>query len=138
MNNKSHNRNKLIKARVTENEEILVKTKAKLYGYKNLSKYLVDAAIYEKITHIDIENQMELYNAYALNTRELKKITKEIRHICKYATQLDNNNISNLTSLIFTIINNQKQMLKLIDEKLDLQVWQEINRKNRNKDIQEE
>lgn len=135
MNNNPNNRNKLIKARVTEDEEILVKTKAKLYGYKNLSKYLVDAAIYEKITHIDLENQMEIYNAYALYTRELKKITKDIKHICKYATQLNNDNISTLTSLIFAITNNQKEMLKLIDEKLDLRVWQEINR---NKDIQEE
>ena len=36
---------------------------------------------------------------------------------------------------MFTIINNQKEMLKLIDEKLDLRVWQEINR---NKHTQEE
>ena len=135
MNEESRNRTKIIKARVTEDEEILVKTKAKIYGYKNLSKYLIDAAIYEKITHIDLDNQMIIYNAYAKNTKELRKITKEIRNICKYATQLNNIDISNIKSIMFTIINNQKEMLKLIDEKLDLQVWQSINR---NKEKQEE
>ncbi len=135
MNEDSKNRTKIIKARVTEDEEILVKTKAKIYGYKNLSKYLIDAAIYEKITHIDLDNQMKIYDAYAKNTKELKKITKEIRNICKYATQLDSIDISNIKSIMFNIINNQKEMLKLIDEKLDLQVWQSINR---NKDKQEE
>ena len=29
---------------------------------------------------------------------------------------------------MFTILRNQKDMLKLIDEKLNLKVWQEINR----------
>ena len=135
MNEDSKNRTKIIKARVTEDEEILVKTKAKIYGYKNLSKYLIDAAIYEKITHIDLDNQMTIYNAYAKNTKELKKITKEIRNMCKYATQLDSIDVSNIKSIMFTIINNQKEMLKLIDEKLDLQVWQSINR---NKEKQEE
>ena len=135
MNEDSKNRTKIIKARVTEDEEILVKTKAKIYGYKNLSKYLIDAAIYEKITHIDLDNQMKIYNAYAKNTKELNKIIKEIRTTCKYATQLNSIDVSNIKSIMFTIINNQKEMLKLIDEKLDLQVWQSINR---NKEKQEE
>ena len=135
MNEDSKNRTKIIKARVTEDEEILVKTKAKIYGYKNLSKYLIDAAIYEKITHIDLDNQMKIYNAYAKNTKELNKILKEIRTMCKYATQLNSIDVSNIKSIMFTIINNQKEMLKLIDEKLDLQVWQSINR---NKEKQEE
>ena len=79
MNNKTNNRTKLIKARVTEDEQILVKTKAKYYGYKNLSKYLIDAAIYEKVTYVDLDNHQLLYDAYAQNTKELKKITKEIK-----------------------------------------------------------
>ncbi len=129
------NRNKLMKARITENEEILVKAKAKHYGYKNLSKYLIDAAIYEKVTYVDIENQDKLYEAYDINTKELKKFIKEIRKITKFATQLDEITIKSITSLMFTIIKNQKDMLKLIDEKLDLKVWQEINH---DKEIQEE
>lgn len=132
--NKS-NRTKIIKARVTNEEQILVKTKAKYYGYKNLSRYLIDAAIYEKVTHVDLDNQQVIYNAYAENTKELRKITKQIKEITKYATELDNITIKTVTSLMFNILKNQKNMLKLIDEKLDLKVWQDINRK---KQIQEE
>ena len=69
------NRTKIIKARVNEFEESLVKAKAKIYGYKNLSKYLIDAAVYEKVTCVDVENKNLIYKAYAQNTKELKKIS---------------------------------------------------------------
>lgn len=124
--NSLNNRNKIIKARVTDFEESLVKTKAKIYGYKNLSKYLIDSAIYEKVTYVDIENQNLIYNAYAQNTKELKKILKEIRHLIKYATMIDNITTQNINIALSNIMRNQKQMLKLIDEKLDLKVWQQI------------
>ncbi len=130
-----NNRTKIIKARVTDEEQILVKTKAKYYGYKNLSKYLIDAAVYEKVTYVDLDNQQVIYDAYAKNTEELRKITKEIRRITKYATELDNITIQTVTSLMFTILSKQKDMLKLIDKKLNLKVWQEINHK---KQMQEE
>lgn len=128
MNNAHQNKDKIIKARVTEDEEILIKTKAEYYGYKSLSKYLVDAAIYEKLTCCDIKSQQLIYDAYAENTKEINKLTKEIRLIRKFATQLNNDNIKNLTSLLFTIIQKQKKMLELIDKKMDLEVWEEINR----------
>lgn len=135
MNENKNNRKQIIKARVTDEEKTLVKTKAEYYGYKNISKYLIDSAIYEKVTYIDLEKQDLIYDAYAQNTKELKKITKEIRAISKYATGLDEIKIKTLTSLMFTIIRNQKAMLKLIDEKLDLKVYQDIKR---NPKIQEE
>ena len=57
-----------------------------------------------------------------------KKITRELRNLIKYATSLDDVSIKAVKSLMFNVINNQKDMLKLIDEKLDFDVWQEINR----------
>lgn len=57
------------------------------------------------------------------------------KHLNKYATQIDSIKISRITNLMFQIINNQKNMLKLIGEKLDYNVWQEINRNNQ---VQEE
>ena len=81
MDNNTKNRNKIIKARVTEDEELLVKTKAKIYGYRNLSKYLIDAAIYEKVTYVDLENQNLIYDAYAQNTKELKKFVNKLENI---------------------------------------------------------
>lgn len=120
-------RNKIIKARVTDTEELLVKQKAKYYGYKNLSKYLVDSAIYEKVTYVDTKNQDLILKAYDENNEELRKFLKQIRNICKYATMIDSMTVQNIKSIMFTIIRNQKKILNLIDEKLDLEVWKEIN-----------
>ena len=135
MEENKNNRTKLIRARVTEDEVVLIKTKAKYYGYKNLSKYLIDAAINEKVTHFDLKGKKEIYDAYSENTKEIRKFVKEIKHMNKYATQIDNIKISRITNLMFQIIKNQKDMLKLIGEKLDYNVWQEINRNNQ---VQEE
>ncbi|MCI9038883.1 MAG: hypothetical protein HFJ29_03275 [Clostridia bacterium] len=128
------NKTKIIKARVTEDEKCLIKAKAKSYGYKDLSKYLIDASIYEKVTFTDIKNQKLIYDSYASNTKELKKILKDIRHIIKYNTQIDDMAVQNIKLMLVNIMRNQKNMLKLIDKKLDLDVWQEVNRKK----VQEE
>lgn len=135
MEENKNNRTKLIRARVTEDEVVLIKTKAKYYGYKNLSKYLIDAAINERVTHFDLKGKKEIYDAYSENTKEIRKFVKEIKHLNKYATQIDSIKISRITNLMFQIIKNQKDMLKLIGEKLDYNVWQEINRNNQ---VQEE
>ena len=123
----SKQRRKWIKVWLSDEERILVESKAEFYGYKRLAKYIRDAAIYEKVTYVDLKNKEELYVAYSENTKELKKITKEIRHISKYATQLNDEQRKDLLDLMFAILRNQKAMIKLIDEKLDLEVWKEVN-----------
>lgn len=123
----SKQRRKSIKVWLSDEERILVESKAEFYGYKRLAKYIRDAAIYEKVTYVDLKNKEELYVAYSENTKELKKITKEIRHISKYATQLNDEQRKDLLDLMFAVLRNQKAMIKLIDEKLDLDVWKEVN-----------
>ena len=123
----SKQRRKSIKVWLSDEERILVESKAEFYGYKRLAQYISDAAIYEKVTYVDLKNKEELYVAYSENTKELKKITKEIRHISKYATQLNDEQRKDLLDLMFAILRNQKAMIKLIDEKLDLEVWKEVN-----------
>lgn len=123
----SKQRRKSIKVWLSDEERILVEAKAQYYGYKRLAQYIRDAAIYEKVTYINLKNKEELYIAYAENTKQLKKITKEIRHISKYATQLSDENRKNLLDMMYAVLRNQKSMIKLIDEKLDLDVWKEIN-----------
>lgn len=120
---------------VSDDEKNLLETKAKYYGYKTFAAYIRDSAIFEKVTHIDLIGKKQIYDAYAENTKEIKKIVKEIKHLNKFATQINNIELGRITSLMFNIINNQKQIMKLIGEKLDYKVWQEINRKNQ---IQEE
>lgn len=123
----SKQRRKSIKVWLSDEERILVESKAEFYGYKRLAKYIRDAAIYEKVTHVDLKNKEELYVAYAENTKELKKITKEIRHISKYATRLTDETKKDILDVMYAVLENQKAMIKLIDEKLDLDVWKEIN-----------
>lgn len=123
----SKQRRKSIKVWLSDEERILVETKALYYGYKRLAKYVRDAVIYEKVTYVDVKNKDQLYLAYAENTKQLKKITKEIRHISKYATQVSDENIKELLDIMYAILRNQRSMIKLIDEKLDLDVWKEIN-----------
>ena len=123
----SKQRRKSIKVWLSDEERILVESKAEFYGYKRLAKYIRDAAIYEKVTHVDLKNKEELYVAYAENTKELKKITKEIRHISKYATRLTDETKKDILDVMYAVLGNQKSMIKLIDEKLDLDVWKEIN-----------
>ena len=123
----SKQRRKSIKVGLSDEERILVETKAEYYGYKRLAKYIRDAAIYEKVTHVDLKNKEELYIAYAENTKELKKITKEIRHISKYATKITDETKKDILDAMYAVLRNQKAMIKLIDEKLDLDVWKEVN-----------
>ena len=97
------------------------------YHTGRFAPYVRDAVIYENVTKVDLKNKDEIYKAYSENTEELKKIAKEVRHISRYATQLTEDNLKNLTNVTYGILRNQKKMLELINEKLDLEVWKEIN-----------
>ena len=120
-------RRESIKVWLSKEERILAEAKADYYGYKRFAPYVRDAVIYENVTKVDLKNKDEIYKAYSENTEELKKITKEVRHISRYATQLTEDNLKNLTNVAYGILRNQKKMLELINEKLDLEVWKEIN-----------
>ena len=87
------NRTEMIKSRVSEEEKILIKAKAEYYGYKQLSKYIRDSAIFAK--------QIDKYEREDLKFKMLE------------------------------ILKNQKEMIKLIDKKLDLDVWQEVNHRKK-------
>lgn len=120
-------RRKRLKVWISEEERALLEAKAEHYGYKHLSEYIRDSAIYENVTMVDLINKNEILKAYSDNTQELKKIAKEFRHLNKYATQLSNQDLDNISLMIVTILKRQKDFLKLIDNKLDLEVWKELN-----------
>ena len=120
-------RKESIKVWLSKEERILAEAKAEYYGYKRFAPYVRDAVIYENVTKVDLKNKDEIYKAYSENTEELKKIAKEVRHISRYATQLTEDNLKNLTNVTYGILRNQKKMLELINEKLDLEVWKDIN-----------
>ena len=122
----SDNRTEMIKARVSEEEKILIKAKAEYYGYKQLSKYIRDSAVYEKVTNIDLVGKNEILKAYSDNTQILKEMNKSIKHIAIFATQIDKYEREELKFKMLEILKNQKEMIKLIDKKLDLDIWQEV------------
>lgn len=134
MENNLKIRNEMVKARVSEEEKNIIKGKAKFYGYRNISDYIRDSAIHEKVTYVDLKNRKLIYDAYSENTKEIKEIIKHIRHMCKFLTQIKDDDIRVLQGKLFRIIRLQQEMLKLIGKKLDLDVWQKINR-NKNCDF---
>ena len=129
----SDNRTEMIKARVSEEEKILIKAKAEYYGYKQLSKYIRDSAVYEKVTNIDLVGKNEILKAYSDNTQILKEMNKSIKHIAIFATQIDKYEREELKFKMLEILKNQKEMIKLIDKKLDLNVWQQVNHRKLSK-----
>ncbi len=128
-----NNRTEMIKARVSEEEKILIKAKAKYYGYKQLSRYIRDAAIYEKVTFVDLIGKNEILKAYSDNTKILKEMNKSIKHIAIFATQIDKYEREDLKFKMMEILKHQRDMIKLIDKKLDLDVWKKINHRKLNK-----
>ena len=76
------NRKEMIKARVSKEEKILIKAKAEYYGYRKLSEYIRDAAIYEKVTIVDLIGKNEILKAYSDNTQILREMYKTYRNIC--------------------------------------------------------
>mgnify|MGYP004613301887 FL=1 len=127
------NRTEMIKSRVSEEEKILIKAKAEYYGYKQLSKYIRDSAIYEKVTNVDLIGKNEILKAYSDNTLILREMYKSIRHIAIFATQIDKYDREELKFKMMEILKHQKEMIKLIDKKLDLDVWKEINHRKFNR-----
>ena len=125
-----------IKVWVSDEERALLEAKVNYYGYKRLATYIRDAIIYEKITHIDLAGKEQIYDAYSENTKELKKIAKEIRHISRYATQINDDDMKALSSKMFTILKKQKEILNLIENKLNLEVWQEIKHSNEDNEME--
>ena len=126
----SKERSDIIKARVSKEEKTLIKAKAEYYGYKQLSNYIRDAAIYEKVTMVDLISKNEILKAYSDNTKILREIYKCIKHITTYATQIDKYERNELKFRMSEILKYQKDMIKLIDKKLDLDVWKKIDKNN--------
>lgn len=135
---KDEKRNKVIKARVSEEEKKLIKEKAKYYGYRNISNYIRDAVIYEKVTQVNVIGRKEIYDAFSENTRVLKDIAKGVRHLCKYVTQVNEFEIRQLSNSIRRNMINQTDIRVLIGKKLKYNSWQKINRnKQKNKNASE-
>lgn len=84
-------------------------------------------SIYEKVTTVDLVGKHEILKAYSDNTQILREMNKSIKHIAASATQIDIDEREDLKSNMMLILKRQKQMLNLIDKRLDLDVWKKLN-----------
>lgn len=121
-------RRKSIKVWVSDEERALVEAKAYNYGYRRIAPYIRDAAIYERVTNYKIKGEEEILNIYCETSKEIKSIVKDIRHICKFATQISESKRQELLDLTKAIYKMQIKIRDLIAKKLDLERWEEINR----------
>lgn len=121
-------RRKSIKVWVSDEERDLVEAKAYNYGYRRIAPYIRDVAIYERVTNYKIKGEEEILNAYCESNKEIQSIVKDIRHICKFATQISEGKRQELLDLAKVIYKMQMKIRDLITKKLDLEMWQEINR----------
>lgn len=117
-----------IKVWVSDEERCLIEAKAKNYCYTRLAPYIRDAAIYERVTNYKIKGEDEIINAYCESSKEIQSIVKDIRHICKFATQISETDRQELLHLMKAIYKKQIKIRDLIAKKLDLERWKEINR----------
>ena len=116
----SKDRTEMLKIRVSKEEKTLIRAKAEMYGYRYLSNYIRDSAIYEKVTQVDLKGQDEILSAFSENTKEIKEIAKGVRHLCKFLTQADDLAMANLRARMYDIMRAQYKICDLITKKLDL------------------
>ena len=121
-------RRKSIKVWVSDEERCLIETKAKNYCYTRLAPYIRDAAIYERVTNYKIKGEDEIINAYCESNKEIQSMLKDVKYICKFATQISESKRQELLDLTKAIYKMQIKIRDLIAKKLDLEMWQEINR----------
>lgn len=121
-------RRKSIKVWVSDEERALIESKAYNYGYRRLAPYIRDAEIYERVTNYKIKGEDEIINAYCESNKEIQSMLKDVKHICKFATQISEGDRRELLNLTKAIYKMQIKIRDLITKKLDLEMWQEINR----------
>lgn len=121
-------RRKSIKVWVSDEERCLIEAKAKNYCYTRLAPYIRDAAIYERVTNYKIKGEDKIINAYCESNKEIQSMLKDVKHICKFATQISESKRQELLDLTKAIYKMQIKIRDLIAKKLDLEMWQEINR----------
>ena len=85
----------------------------------------------EETADITLLGKNEILKAYSDNTQILKEMHKSIKHIAIFAKQIDKYEREDLKFKMLEILKNQKEMIKLIDKKLDLDVWQEVNHRKK-------
>ena len=111
---------------LSEGERLLLEAKASEYGYIYLADYIRDASIYESLVKIDLIGSEELLPLFQEYITDVKKYTKEVRRILRYATTLNDDEKEVLQNSLYAIYNEIKTLKKVTTEKLDYEVIEKI------------
>lgn len=111
-----------IKFRVSPEEKQLLNVKKEQYNYRYLSDYIRDASIYENIIQIDISYTNEVVDLFQTYITEIRKFTKEVRQILKYATSLSNEKIELLQQSLYRVYSQTKSLKKSVNDNLNIEI----------------
>lgn len=111
-----------IKFRVSPEEKQLLNVKKEQYNYRYLSDYIRDASIYENIIQIDISYTNEVVDLFQTYITEIRKFTKEVRQILKYATSLSNEKIELLQQSLYRVSSQTKSLKKSVNDNLNIEI----------------
>lgn len=111
---------------LSKGERLLLESKAEEYGYMYLADYIREAAIYESLVKIDLKGSEDLIKNYQEYNTEIKKYTKEVRRILRYATTLSESEKEQLQNSLYAIYSEIKSLKKATEQKLDYEVIEKI------------
>lgn len=108
--------------RVSPEEKQLLDVKRKQYNYRYLSDYIRDASIYENIIVINLSSTNKMVDLFQTYIDEVRKYTKEVRRILKYATTINDDEKENLQQSLYKIYSSTKSLKNSINDNLDVEV----------------
>lgn len=109
-------------------EKSLAKAKMEQYGYKTLSGYIRDAAIYESLVEININGLDEMKESFDNFVSETKKYTKEVRRILKYDTSISEKEKERLQYSLYQIYNELKKVQKEVNQNINYEIIEKIGK----------
>ncbi len=126
------NKRKQFRLWLSPMEREILEEKKELYGYKCLSHYLRDAALYESVIQIIPTGIEPLLNQYTEYLSEIKKYTKEARRILKYDTSMSDEEKEKLQESLYKVYSQTKSLKKTTKSKINYKILQKQGKAKRN------
>lgn len=108
---------KRVNVLLSNNERELLKEKMAKYGYADLSSYLRDAGIYERLYLEDIEGKLEITKLVNILIKEVRTYLNELKKI-EMKSSLTKQEIRLLSEQSQKILDSNKELVKELNETL--------------------
>lgn len=113
---------------LSKGERLLLEAKAEEYGYIYLADYIRNASIYESLVKIELTGSEELLPLYQEYINEVRKYTKEVRRILRYATSLSEEEKNTLQDSLYAVYSSMKSLKKETNEKINYKVIEQLGK----------